>query len=194
MERSAKKRKRRPNTSDARLLFVSIIGLALLFVFLINLPIAQNLLLAVDKFTAFTFSTLTNAFGYESQLSDILVRIQADNTTRSVVIGYGCDGVLAYLILLSAILPFPCRKWYKVIGALVGMVFVFIINQIRLAGLTVVLFKLKDLSDFELYHVGYGQVYAIVMVFLFWSLWASQVVKRGRRSGDKMPRAAAAGE
>ncbi len=60
---------------------------------------------------------------------------------RNIAIGYGCDGALAYLILASAVLPFPCSWKAKLIGLSGGLLFVFIINQMRVAGLVVALYR-----------------------------------------------------
>jgi hypothetical protein len=39
-------------------------------------------------------------------------------------------------------------------------------------------------NDFSFYHTVVGQVFAIVMVFIFWNIWAGRIVK-GRATTGK---------
>ena len=106
--------------------------------------------------------------------------------TRQFIVGYGCDGLLAFLILVSAILPFPCHWKSKLVGLAGGIIFVFLMNQARLAGLAAALFLVKEAEDFSFYHTSVGQGFGIVMIFFFWMYWAEKVVKaeRNRQQAD----------
>ncbi len=158
-------------------LFIAIIVLAMTFVGLMSLPQSEALLRPVDQFTATSFAAIMSLFGMDCKSQGILLTLQLGGTYKSILVGYGCDGVQAYLILISAILPFPCSLRQKFLGLLNGLIFVFVINQIRLLGLILILYVIKDAEDFAFYHTGVGQVYALVLIFIYWSYWASKVVK-----------------
>ena len=124
---------------------------------------------------AFTF--FVRLAGVDIILHDVTMWVTFQGVVRNIAIGYGCDGALAYLILASAVLPFPCSWKAKLIGLSGGLLFVFIINQMRVAGLVVALYIVKDYNDFSFYHTVVGQIFAIVMVFIFWNFWAARIVK-----------------
>jgi len=166
----------KPLTANPVILFIAIILLASFFVFLLTLSPAA-VLYPVDKITAQVFTFLASICGLDIKLNDVTLWITVGGTVKNIGIGYGCDGVLAYLILASAILPFPCSWRAKLFGLGGGLLFVFIINQVRVAGLVVALFYVKDHNDFSFYHTVVGQIFAITVVFIFWNYWALRIVK-----------------
>ncbi len=170
-------------TANPAILFISIILLASFFVFLLTLSPAA-FLYPIDKLTAAAFTFFATLTGLDVVLHDVTMWVTFQGVVKNIGIGYGCDGVLAYLILVSAIVPFPCSWRAKLIGLSGGLLFVFVINQIRIAGLVVALFIVKDYNDFSFYHTVVGQIFAIVMVFIFWNFWAGRTVK-GRAATGK---------
>ncbi len=159
------------------LLVVTIIGLACFFIFMIP-KFPTSFVTSLDHFTARSFGVLGSLLGQDIRVTNNHVSIlSGDNQLRTFVIGYGCDGLLAYLILASAIIPFPLRLKYRFIGLGTGLVFIFLMNQIRLAGLAMVLFLIEDKSSFDFYHLGVGQLFALATTFLFWNSWVSQCFK-----------------
>ncbi len=166
----------KPITANPVILFPAILLTALFFVFLLSIS-PGTVLLPLDKITAAVFAFLTGLTGLDIKHSDINLWINFRGVLKTISIGYGCDGALAYLILASAILPFPCKLKAKITGLLTGLLFVFVMNQVRVGGLVVALFFVSDEKDFSFYHTVVGQIFAIVMIFLFWNYWAVKTVK-----------------
>jgi exosortase/archaeosortase family protein len=156
--------------------FISIILLSCLFIFLISHPGSRPFLYQIDVMTAKLFAVLAKCLGFNVFADGIRIDVTFKGTTRALLIGFGCDGVEAYLILASAIIPFPCHLRAKIMGLTVGLLFVLLINQIRLASLVVVLFILKDANDFGFYHTVVGQIFALTMIVIFWSRWAAGIL------------------
>ena len=166
----------KPLTANPVILFIAIILIASFFVFLLALA-PEAILYPIDKLTAQVFAFLTSVFGLDVRLNDVVLLVTFQGVVKNIAIGYGCDGVLAYLILASAVLPFPCSWRAKLIGLSGGLLFVFIINQVRVAGLVIALFVIEDYNDFSFYHTVVGQIFAIVMVFIFWNFWAARTIR-----------------
>lgn len=174
-------RVRRPLTANPSFLFVSIVVLATASIYLVSQPQALTVIRTIDEITALAFERLWGIFGIDIHVTGISVSVRIRDEIRNILIGFGCDGVEAYVILASAILPFPCSLLLKIGGLLAGLVFVFVINQIRLMGLILVLFLLREPTNFAFYHTVIGQIFALVMIFVFWSAWASRVITVEKR-------------
>ena len=177
-------RPRSPLTANPTILFISIIVLAAASIYLVSQPAALVVIRKIDEGTAVAFQRLWSVFGFDIHVADISISIRIGDEIRNILVGFGCDGVEAYVILVSAILPFPCPLLVKAGGLLAGLVFVFMINQIRLMGLILVLFVLRDPTNFAFYHTVIGQIFALVMIYLFWSAWASRAVKVGKQKSS----------
>ncbi len=167
-------------------LFMGIVVLALLLLTFVS-QIDKKYLLYVDIFTAKTCAAWTDLIGMKIVAQSNKLSITMAGITKDIIIGWGCDGLEAYLILISAILPFPCKWRYKWIGLLGGLCFVFVMNQIRLIGLIYILFNLKDVSQFGFYHTGVGQIFALVMIFGFWMIWVNKTFAMNQSSGRPAP-------
>lgn len=167
----------KPRTANPTVLFLSILVIALLFVVIINVW-GDIILPPIDIFTAQLFGLLVECVGLDSTVNLKTIAISNGSTTKSIIISYGCDGVLAYLILASAILPFPSSLRSRLAGLGLGMLFVIIINQIRLSGLVAVMFVNESVEDFRFYHTTVGQIFALVMIFIFWQWWAARTLKK----------------
>jgi len=165
-----------PLNARPGVLFAMIIGLACTMIYVIN-TWGNPVLYHVDKWTAHAFAVALRLVGGQVTVDGINMRIGFGKEFHQIAIGYGCDGILAFMILASAIIPFPCKLKYRGIGLGLGLLFVIVMNQIRLYGLGIVLFLLEDHETFAFFHTWVGQVFAIVMIFLFWSWWAGWVAK-----------------
>ncbi len=165
-----------PLTAKPAILFIAIILIASFFVFLLALA-PEAVLYPIDKLTAAVFTFLMRTAGLDIRIQDVTLWVTFGGVVKNIAIGYGCDGVLAYLILASAILPFPCSWKARLIGLSTGLLFVFVINQVRVAGLVAAIFLVKDHDDFSFYHTVVGQIFAIIGVFIFWNIWATRTVK-----------------
>ncbi len=172
---------RRPITANPAILTLFVLATALTFIFLSSRPGAVAVIHPIDVFTADAFAWIGRSCGVNVAVDGTFVTIVVDDVTKSFRIGFGCDGVLAYLILASTIIPFPCRRSLRLQALLAGLIFIFVINQVRLAGLAAVLFALDDPERFGFYHTFVGQVFAIMMIFFFWSRWATFIVEKNAK-------------
>lgn len=149
------------------------------------------LVYAVDCFTAQMFAAVARLVGGQASVDRITIFLQFGQSGRTFMIGYGCDGVLAYLILASAILPFPCSWKARFTGLGAGLLFVFLMNQVRLWLLVGLLFVARDPAAFAFGHTWGGQIFGIVMIFLFWIYWATRVLPRPPAVADTTSAASA---
>jgi exosortase/archaeosortase family protein len=147
------------------------IAFGLIVVFVVGASVTGTQQARLDYFTTDVFVKWINIFGLDA-FSD---GRHATATIRGQRVGfhieYGCNGLLMYLLLTATMLPFPCAWKRRVPGLILGLIFAFIANQIRLFGLLVVLTFVKDPEEFDIYHTGIGQAYSIITVLIYWQLW-----------------------
>lgn len=132
----------------------------------------------MDRATAWLFAGLANAVGADVARVGAVLTIGGLN--RQVVIGYGCDGVLANLLLCSVIIPIPVTIRLRPAGLAAGLVFVLVMNQLRVAGLVLSLTTGPNDELFEFYHIYVGQMFAVAIVFVFWSHWLKLALNKAK--------------
>jgi exosortase H (IPTLxxWG-CTERM-specific) len=95
----------------------------------------------------------------------------------SVNIARGCDAVEAMALFASALLAFPARWNYKLIGFFVGIAALFILNIVRVVSLflTGIYFP----KAFEIMHVEVWQVVFIIFAIGLWIFWI-KISRKGR--------------
>jgi exosortase H (IPTLxxWG-CTERM-specific) len=87
----------------------------------------------------------------------------------------GCNGLVATLIFISAIVAFPASWKYKLLGVLLGIIALQAFNVIRIG----VLFYLGLYHPklFDMVHIYVAQSILIAIaaaLWLLWSLWAEK--------------------
>ena len=95
------------------------------------------------------------------------------NSSFSVNIKRGCDGIVATIILISACIAFPSSWKMKFKGIIQGYLLIFMLNLIRI----LVLFALGvngQMRLFNLVHTYVAQFIVIVCVMVFWVYWAGK--------------------
>lgn len=167
----------RPLTANPKFFFGAAVVLAAVSVALVCL-LGNTILPPVHRVSAVVLGGILRIVGTKATVNGTAVAVSFGQASRSLVVGYGCDGVLACLLLCSGILPFPCALRRRLLAVAGGVAWVFSVNQLRLLGLMGVQFALDDVESFEFYHVVLGQVFALVMIFLYWQWWASRTVRR----------------
>lgn len=88
----------------------------------------------------------------------------------SLSIAQGCNGVEAMTLYFAAIFALPTRWRRRAIGLAIGIVGIFLVNQIRVAGLFLVAMRWPDFLP--LAHNYAGQTFVIVMGMALWIFWA----------------------
>jgi len=163
-------------TSNPYWLAVFITALAVASVALCGLPWCElHVVRPIDCMTARILAVLLRLGGANVNAMDTLVLVPGAGNVRGLEIEFGCDGVLAFLLLASAIVPFPVPVKPKVVGLLCGLLVVLVANQVRLIGLFVLMRLLHDEHAFAFFHVYAGQLAAILVVAAVWLTWLSRV-------------------
>ena len=91
----------------------------------------------------------------------------------SIAIKRGCDPFQASAVLLAGILAFPATWKERTIGALLGLIFLFLLNIFRLC--VMLLVGLYQRSWFETFHLEIMPVVFIAAALGAWMLWAMKV-------------------
>lgn len=88
---------------------------------------------------------------------------------------FGCNGLEAFLIYTVAILSFPTQAMKKLIGVVGGFVILQILNVLRIAGLGLSGYYLKEYFEYLHIYVAQGIMIAVALVlFLIWLNYATE--------------------
>jgi exosortase family protein XrtM len=91
----------------------------------------------------------------------------------------GCEGIEGMLLLVAAILAFPAGLRAKFAGMVGGILFIYIFNLARIAGLYYVV-KYRP-ALFDMMHVYVGQIIIIFIALIFFVLWLGALEKFRRK-------------
>jgi exosortase H (IPTLxxWG-CTERM-specific) len=110
-------------------------------------------------------SFILNLFGMHT----VAVKENITSSAFSVCIANGCDAVEAMALFSSALLSFPAKWKYKLVGFFVGIAVMMSLNIIRIVSLffTGIYFP----KAFELMHVEVWQVLFILIAIGLWIFW-----------------------
>lgn len=124
-------------------------------------------------FQANLSNVFLNLFGYETTVSDTTIAGEG----FSVNIKSGCDGLEAMAILLSGILIFPTPFRLKLPGLLWGILTLFILNLLRIAGLYLTGLHFSQ-TVFDIFHIQGGFIIFTMISVLLWFIWMNWSFKR----------------
>ena len=91
--------------------------------------------------------------------------------SMSMQIVKGCDGTEGLLLIIAAMFAFPASLREKAVGLALGILFIYILNLIRIVGLWFILGHAPAL--FDIMHVYVGQTFIILSGFLFFLWWVT---------------------
>jgi archaeosortase B (VPXXXP-CTERM-specific) len=91
-----------------------------------------------------------------------------------------CTGLYEMLIFLAAMIAYPASWRKKLIGAGLGIPFLYVINIIRMVVITAV--GNWSPETFEFLHLYFWQVAMILIIVATWVLWIEKVVHRERKA------------
>jgi exosortase H (IPTLxxWG-CTERM-specific) len=148
------------------LIFALCIGLS---VFAYSRLVETNVLFSYLTFTAQSTGFILNTFGTGVEVDGTLIS-SADFSMRIV---NECTGIVAMLILLSAVIAYPAKIKQKALGAAIGIPALFLLNLIRLVTLFYIGAFLPDF--FETAHLLVWQSLMILAVVVIWFIWARKV-------------------
>lgn len=87
----------------------------------------------------------------------------------SVSIVRGCDAVEPTALFVCAVLAFPVHFMKKIPGVITGILFLALVNLVRILSLFLIGVYLPKL--FEVMHVDTWQALFILLALLFWCFW-----------------------
>lgn len=99
----------------------------------------------------------------------------------SISIARGCDALEAMALFASALLSFPAKWHYKLIGFFAGIAILFLLNIVRVVSLF--LTGLYFPKAFEFMHVEVWQAIFIIFaigLWIFWIKWARKGVSNAK--------------
>jgi exosortase/archaeosortase family protein len=141
------------------------------FTFLIRLTfIDENLVLPYTQFISWFTALLFQSVGIGVESSQTLLR----HPDFTVDIRRGCDGIVATLILVSALIAYPSPWKSKFVGVFWGYILIFFLNLVRV----IVLFSLGILGwmdTFNFVHTYIAQFVVIACAMLYWIFWAGRL-------------------
>ena len=97
------------------------------------------------------------------------------NTTQITVLN-GCEGTESIFLLIAAILAFRASWQHKLVGVLFGIVFIFLLNKVRIVSLFLAL--RYNRQWFHWIHAYIGPTLIIFMSCLFFLSWLYVIRKQ----------------
>jgi exosortase/archaeosortase family protein len=110
-------------------------------------------------------SFILNIFGMKT----VAIAENINSAKFSVCIASGCDAVEAMALFGTALLAFPAKWKFKLIGFFAGVAILFILNIIRIV--TLFLTGIYFPKAFELMHVEVWQAVFILIAVGLWIFW-----------------------
>ncbi len=156
------------------LVIASLIALQIIvFYFFYWIPaLEKNVFAPLVNFYALLSSKALNMFGYQTTvLYDTIKSAQF-----SVSIHKGCDALEPMALLVAGILAFPALMKQKLSGIIMGLLFLFLLNVVRIA--TLFLIGVYQPQFFEAMHIEVWQIIFIIAGIAYWFLWVRRVVSK----------------
>lgn len=129
--------------------------------------------LVIDRTTVATSAWIIDRISPEEGVWAEGPRLISPKVRLSVL--NGCEGTESILLFAAAVLAFPAPWRKKPAGLLVGLVWVFLLNQVRIVGLFFIL-RYRP-QWFEAVHGTIAPIFIILagaVVFALWLNWATK--------------------
>ncbi len=148
------------------------LALLLIFSFLLYIKfIEQYLSNPITPFIASQTAWILRTLGMKVYASGIIM----SGESFSVQISENCSPILVTLIFLSAVIAFPASLKEKMFGSVLGIIFIYLLNLFRI--ISIFLVGVYAPQYFKEAHIYVSQTICIVVVAIFWLLWAGKWVK-----------------
>ncbi|MEO1260624.1 MAG: archaeosortase/exosortase family protein [Bacteroidota bacterium] len=126
----------------------------------------------------------------QANISNALLRLLGHDTTVenamifssefAVNIKNGCDGLEAIAILVSGVLIFPASVKLKLSGITWGVITLFLLNLLRIAGLYLIGLNFSP-TVFEIMHVQGGFILFTMISVILLFIWINWAVKKSQQ-------------
>jgi exosortase H (IPTLxxWG-CTERM-specific) len=185
-KKAKKKRHRGPSTVSklytkwlqVRPVLFFVLGFAVLmvifYIFWLSDYCQSNIQPGIVTANAKISSFILNLFG----LKTVTAGGSISSESFSVSIAKGCDAMEAMALFASALLAFPAKWKFKLIGFFAGIAMLFTLNLGRIVSLFIT--GLYYPKAFEIMHVEVWQVLFIVFalgIWVFWIKWTRKEAK-----------------
>ncbi len=141
--------------------------------------------LFVDPITqsaVFASHALINLFGGDAaRQGTVLIGPQMSLDVRDA-----CNGVVAMVLYVAAVVAHEARLVSKLIGLALGLVAIWIVNLVRI----VTLYAVAAIAPqrLEFFHIYFWQTLIIIAVVVFWYIWANWTMRPAVHSAALAPR------
>jgi exosortase H (IPTLxxWG-CTERM-specific) len=151
------------------------------FLFLVLL-VVFSFLLSLEPIKHYFYNPITTLIASQAAwiLKVLGQKVYASGITISgegfsVKILANCNAIFEIMLFLSAVIAFPALLKDKLLGGVLGAIFIYLLNLLRV----VLLFLIGVYSPqfFEGTHIYVAQSIFIVMVAIFWLFWAGKWVR-----------------
>lgn len=146
--------------------YVSVIGFALVYHIISNQAWFMNLAKPIFEGYAQIGSSILNIFGEGAVAEGVAIT----SPFFSLTIKEGCDAITPIILYSMAILAFPIAFKLKWPGLALGILFLFVLNVIRIVSLYFI-GKHFSYETFDFMHVDVWQILFLILTIFTWLLW-----------------------
>jgi exosortase/archaeosortase family protein len=140
----------------------------------------------MGSFHAQAVQGLLGAAGIESQVSGNVLTMQVRGEDVDFVISRLCSGDVEIALLVSLLLAsFDVLLVWRLVGALLGAVFLFLMNPLRIA-LTLLLTKDSGMETGDFYHSIIFRLFLFVLLVLYYFAWYKMFAGRKSRLQERL--------
>lgn len=155
------------------LLFVLgfLVLMGLFYAFMLTSFFTEHFQPAVVTVNARISSAILNLFGEATSASGPMIASEA----ATISVKRGCDALVPIFLYISAVLAFPASWRSKLFGILWGVLFLFVLNIVRIISLFWI--QLYKPAIFDMMHLEVWQVLFIILGIAAWGVWMQKSMK-----------------
>jgi len=152
-----------------RFILTFVLLMALFYSFWIQSFFQENITRAITQLDARLASLFLNIFGYETHVNGS--NLISDRF--AVNVKTGCDGVEGMALLVAGIIGYTASRSHKIKGIVYGILFLFVVNLVRIIHLWLTGVYMPDYFDF--FHETGWQILFIIIAIATWAFWISKI-------------------
>jgi len=148
------------------------VGMAVFYLFYNSVLYKNTIASTIENTQAIIASGILSVLGHTTTVDGDLIQGQE----FAVSISDGCDGLEPLAMLVIGILVFPLAFRWKWQGMLAGLIVLFILNLIRIAGLYLAGVYIP--SAFEFLHLHGGFILFTIISIGLWMVWVNWAMRQ----------------
>lgn len=152
-----------------RFILLFVLLMVLFYSFWMQAFFQENITSAITRLDAKLASLVLNIFGFGTHVdgSNLI------SDRFSVNVKTGCDGIEGMALLVAGIISYTAAKSHKIKGIIYGVLFLFVVNLIRIIHLWLTGVYMPDYFDF--FHETGWQILFIIVSIATWAFWISRI-------------------